>query len=150
MPVTRKRKQDNSTQTQSSQSARTHLEFSAVTKFQALHRQWNRCANCGTYLSFKVGRAHHVIPAQTSSMDKPADTFLRSVDNCVILCNPCYDEVNHSGNHGDNAITSLSVYRYSHGLEKTAHRQWGDKLSARQTGEDATANSQRISILRYK
>ena len=129
MPVTRKRKRDNQAQSQSSQTARTYLEFSTVTKFQALHRQWNRCAHCGKHLSLQVGHAHHVIPAQSSNMNNLDDTFLRSVDNCVILCNHCNEQ---AGNFGSNAIASLSTFKYSHGLENTMHHQWGGKLSVEQ------------------
>jgi len=129
MPVTRKRKRVNQTQSQSSQPARAHLEFSTVTKFQALHRQWNRCAHCGKHLSLQVGHAHHVIAVRSNNLNNLDDTFLRSVDNCVILCNHCCDLVGHSGNIGNNAITSLSAFKYSHGLEKNEHYQWDDKVS---------------------
>lgn len=41
MPVTRKRKQDNHTQSQSSQPAIIHVEFSAITKYQASKNYFN-------------------------------------------------------------------------------------------------------------
>lgn len=132
MPVTRKRKQDNPAQSQSSQSAKTHLEFSAITQYQAYYRQWNRCACCGESLTFQRGRAHHVIPAQAGNTGNLADTFLRSVDNCVILCSYCYSEVGYAANYGENAISPPNVYRYSHGLEKNFHQQWAKKLQGEQ------------------
>jgi hypothetical protein len=141
MPVTRKRKQANQAQSQSSQPTRTHLEFSTIIKYQAFHRQWSRCAHCGKNLTIQVGHAHHVIPAQTGNRSKPADTFLRSVDNCVILCNHCYQEVAHSGNYGENTIASPSLFRYTFGLEKTFHQQWVNKLTVEQQRYSAKHNA---------
>jgi hypothetical protein len=48
-------------------------------------RQWGICAKCGERLDDLVEHAHHVIPNQTGRATDPADAFLRSTDNCVIL-----------------------------------------------------------------
>lgn len=127
MPVTRKRKQEQTTQTQSSQPAKTSFEFSSVTKYQAYYRQWNRCACCGQNLSFQQGVAHHVISPHTNDTADNTLAFLRAVDNCVILCKHC--NANGNQNYGKNVIGSPATYGYSHGLERTSHQQWINKLS---------------------
>jgi hypothetical protein len=126
MPVTRKRKQEQTTQTQSSQPAKTSFEFSSITKYQAYYRQWNRCACCGQNLTFQQGVARHVIPPQMGNTADSAVAFLRAIDNCVILCKHC--DVDANQNYGKNVIASPATYGYSHGLERITHQQWAKKL----------------------
>jgi 5-methylcytosine-specific restriction endonuclease McrA len=146
MPVTRKRKQEQTNQTQSSQPAKTSFEFSSITKYQAYYRQWNRCACCGQNLSFQQGVAHHVIRSQTGNTTDSNGAFLRAVDNCVILCKHC--DANTNQNYGKNLTASPATYGYSHGLERITHQQWANKLSAEQQGKkDGTKYKATISML---
>lgn len=148
MPVTRKRKQSSQTQSQSSLPVRTHVEFSAITKYQAFYRQWNRCACCGESLSFQNGQAHHVIPAQSTNGRVSDNAFLRSVDNCVILCKHCYTDEMNTSNPGKGTISSPRVYNYSHGLERLSHQRWAKNLSYEQQKKNVnTRNNTTVSML---
>lgn len=145
MPVTRKRKQDNSTQSHSTQPTKTYSEFSVITKHQALHRQWNRCARCGKNLSIHLSHAHHVIPVRMGNTAQLVGDFMRSVNNCVMLCKPCYDGIGQHGNYAGNTPVSPSVFRYAFGLEKTFHQQWAKKLQDEQRGT-TTGYSDQVGV----
>jgi 5-methylcytosine-specific restriction endonuclease McrA len=84
-------------------------EFSSNTASQALARQQNRCASCGTTIT-RVGnagrgehrygegaQAHHMIHVKWGGRN--------NVENCVILCQSCHYSVHEGGN-----------YRYGRGV----------------------------------
>jgi hypothetical protein len=70
------------------------------------------------------GKGHHVIPDQIGRVDVPADAFLRTVENCVILCDVCHTEA-HDDDTQNGAVPEPDWYRYSHGKSgNTEHRAW--------------------------
>jgi hypothetical protein len=52
----------------------------------AFFRQGRRCGVCGLSLDDQQEFGHHVIPDQSGNAADTADRFLRTVDNCVMLC----------------------------------------------------------------
>ena len=86
-------------------------------------RQDGRCAACTRDLSDLLEHAHHVVPKQTGKPSVLADQWLRSADNCVILCDQC-----HTAYHGHgrfrNVTAEPAVFKFSHGKNAVAHRQW--------------------------
>ncbi len=83
-------------------------EFSVMTQLQALMRQKNRCASCGTAIhglgnsgrgahEFGEGaQAHHVTHVKFGGH--------ASVDNCVILCQSCHYSAHEGGNYRFGAV----------------------------------------------
>jgi 5-methylcytosine-specific restriction endonuclease McrA len=106
------------------------FEFDQRTKGQAFLRQWNLCAHCGRNLSSLFDHAHHVIPNQTGVVGNPADAFLRSVDNCVILCDTCHERVHQDGRYRAGAVAPAEYYPYSHGKQSPQHTLWVIRVNA--------------------
>ena len=97
--------------------------FDERTKSVARLRQNGRCAACARDLSDLLEHAHHVVPKQTGSPSTSGDHWLRSVENCVILCEQC-----HTAYHGHgrfrNVTAEPAVFKFSHGKNVGAHQQW--------------------------
>ena len=79
-------------------------EFSKSTKLDALERQGNCCASCGTPIvqlgqagreehEFGEGaQAHHMNPLKSGDQDN-------SLENCVVLCESCHYTAHEGGNY---------------------------------------------------
>ena len=97
--------------------------FDERTKASARFRQNGRCAACGGDLKDLLEHAHHVIPKQTGNLSALADQWLRSVDNCVVLCEHC-----HTAYHGHGQFRNVTVepaaFKFSHGKNIAAHQLW--------------------------
>jgi len=104
--------------------------FDERTKASARSRQNGRCAACEEVLTHLLEHAHHVIPKQTGNPSVLADQWLRSVDNCVILCDQC-----HTAYHGHgrfrNVTAEPAVFKFSHGKNVGAHKVWLLQLNVR-------------------
>jgi 5-methylcytosine-specific restriction endonuclease McrA len=100
------------------------FDFDQRTRREAFLRHWNRCAHCGRSLSDLFDHSHHVIPNQTGSLSNPADAFLRSVDNCVILCDTCHERVHEDGRYRTGAVAPAEYYPYSHGTQTAQRSLW--------------------------
>ncbi len=129
MPIGKKRKKAV-LPTPQNNLQRAEFRFSDTTKHQAFYRQWNRCAYCGANLIYKMDHAHHVIPVQSGKLNDQHDVFLKSLDNCVILCEDCHLEIGHSGNFTKGPVAMPVTFPYSHGQEKEAHKTWSQQLNA--------------------
>ena len=106
------------------------FEFDRRTKDQAFFRQYNLCAVCGGSLVHEYDHAHHVIPNQTGNVSNPADAFLRSVENCVMLCEQCHERVHQDGRFQAGAIPPPDYYRHSHGKNMAEHNLWVARVTA--------------------
>jgi 5-methylcytosine-specific restriction endonuclease McrA len=97
--------------------------FDQGTKARARLRQNGRCAACSRQLNNLVEHAHHVVPKQTGTVSAPHDQWLRSLDNCVILCDDC-----HTAYHGHGRFRTVTaepaVFKFAHGKNFAAHQQW--------------------------
>jgi hypothetical protein len=100
------------------------FEFALSVKTQARIRQAGMCAVCGSSLDDFVEHAHHVIPNQSGSSNDPSHAPLRSVDNCVVLCDLCHERVHENGRYRLGAVAPPSYYRFSHGRKFAAHGEW--------------------------
>ena len=106
------------------------FDFEHTTKAQAFMRQWNLCGHCGGNLSNLFDHAHHVIPNQTGRVTNPKDQFLRSIDNCVILCDLCHERVHQDGRYRTGAVAPAEYYPYSHGRQTPLHMLWVIRVNA--------------------
>ena len=104
------------------------FEFGDTTKNDARKRQEGLCAACGEDLTDYFEHAHHVVPKQTGK--GPADFWLRSADNCVVLCEDC-----HTAYHGHGRFATVaappSVFKFSHGKNQQAHIAWLPQVTLR-------------------
>jgi|SRR6266478_1734714 len=104
--------------------------FDEATKKMARLRQNGRCAACQHSLNDLLEHAHHVVPKLTGNPSIAADQWLRSVNNCVILCDTC-----HTAYHGHGAFRTVTaepaVFKYSHGNNLAAHQQWLAEIAVR-------------------
>jgi 5-methylcytosine-specific restriction endonuclease McrA len=100
------------------------FEFSELVKNQAFFRQWNRCAHCGHSLINTFDHAHHVVPNQSGNPNNANHEWLKTVDNCVILCEPCHERVHANGHYRNGAVAPPEYYPYSHGRQKQEHQAW--------------------------
>ena len=100
------------------------FDFSYSTKNTAWFRQNGLCAHCGESLIDVVEHAHHVIPNQIGMPGNPQHRFLRTTDNCVILCEGCHSSA-HDDDWGHGAMALAEFYPYSHGRTAyTDHVMW--------------------------
>lgn len=103
------------------------FEFSDTVRDAARIRQFGLCAHCGISLNDEWEEAHHAIPNQSGDPGNPQHAWLRSLENCVVLCDLC-----HHMAHGENTISGPvappEYYEYSHGLDTVLHTDWVRRL----------------------
>ena len=106
------------------------FDFDASTKNTARFRQWGLCAGCGESLDDLYEHAHHVIPNQTGDPARKDDAFLRSADNCVILCELCHDSA-HDSDYRKGAVALADWFGYAHGTNGFAEQDaWVERVDA--------------------
>jgi hypothetical protein len=106
------------------------FNFDDEIRRQAFSRQWNLCACCGENLFHLWDEGHHVIPNQTGDPHDPADAFLRSAENCVILCQACHTRVHENGRTRTGAVAPAEYYPFSHGKLVAQHHVWVYRINA--------------------
>lgn len=67
-------------------------------------RQWGRCGFCGESLVDLWDNAHHIVPVHLGGVD--------SLENCVILCEPCHHHVHQDGRFGSGIVASRDDFPY--------------------------------------
>jgi hypothetical protein len=107
------------------------FDFSETVKREAFFRQWNLCAHCGRNLINIVDHAHHVLPNQVGNPKNSNDDWIRSVDNCVILCDTCHYRVHENGHYRTGAVAPPEYYPYSHGRQTHDHQNWLTRIKPR-------------------
>ncbi len=108
-----------------------NFEFSEDVKRKAFFRQWNLCAHCGRSLVNVVDNAHHVLPNQVGSTKNANDQWIRSVDNCVIICDQCHERVHEDGRYRTGATALPEYFPYSHGRQTLEHQSWVSRIRPR-------------------
>ena len=84
------------------------FNFSKAVKSEARLRQMELCAYCGESLNEVWEEAHHVVPDQSGrKMGDHADQWMKSALNCVVLCDPCHENVGHDGNTNIRTVEML-------------------------------------------
>ena len=83
-----------------------------------------KCAVCSAELDSTYEHAHHVIPNQSGNIMFQGHYWLKMPENCVILCEMCHDRVHENGNYRNGAVAPPEYYKFSHGTNIAAHRQW--------------------------
>jgi 5-methylcytosine-specific restriction endonuclease McrA len=106
---------------------RRRFEFSPGTKAKARERQDGKCAKCGTNLFYHEEHAHHVVPNQSGDWEIEDDAYMKTKENCVILCDVCHEAV-HNLNTRTGAVAPPSYFRWSHADELDTHFSWAAKL----------------------
>ena len=104
------------------------FKFNENIKRQARLRQSvngrTKCAVCSENLENIYEHAHHVVPNQSGDVKNQKHIWLKMAENCVILCETCHDRVHENGNYRSGAIAPPNYYKFSHGGNIAAHRQW--------------------------
>jgi hypothetical protein len=100
------------------------FDFGTLVRQESRLRQHGRCACCGDILDDLIEHAHHVVPNQSGSPKDTTHQWLRSTENCVVLCEICHERVHQDGNYRLGAVAPPSYYTYSHGIDRVAHRNW--------------------------
>jgi 5-methylcytosine-specific restriction endonuclease McrA len=107
---------------------REPYEFKDDVRDQAYARQEQYCAGCagGKKLQKKGSIGHHVIPVQVlkhtrapEGVFSDAEAFIRSVDNCVMLCQQCHFRFHAAGNTRYGPVAVPEEFKFSHGLTRT-------------------------------
>ena len=107
-------------------------DFTSNVIDQARLRQNGKCALCGSTLDDLAEDAHHVIPNQSGDPGNPAHDWLRSVDNCVVLCSLCHDRGHEDAKFRAGSVAPPDYYPYSHGiLGAPEHQAWVASLNQR-------------------
>ena len=104
------------------------FDFKEKVKTKARIRQQGMCALCGEDLADLEEHAHHVIPNQSGDPSNESHDWLRSAENCVIICDMCHDRVHENGKYQKGAVAPPSYYEHSHGKFADSHRSWVEKL----------------------
>jgi len=104
------------------------FDFDDTVRREARLRQFGLCAHCGDSLTDQWEEAHHAIPNQSGDPNHPAHAWLRTVDNCVVLCDLCH-HVAHAENTRTGAVAPPEFYEYSHGLDRVQHAAWAARLN---------------------
>jgi hypothetical protein len=105
------------------------FEFSTATQQQARQRQNGVCACCGEKLDDVVEHAHHVVPNQSGSATDARHLWLKSAENCVVLCDTCHYRVHQDGRYRTGAVAPPGYYPHSHGKNQGSHQQWVARLT---------------------
>ena len=106
------------------------FSFSDTVKNDAFMRQNGRCAGarCHRKLTFLEEHAHHVVPQQCGRGDQTSDRWLKTSDNCVILCSTCHTAY-HGHGHFGTVVSGPDVFQYSHDADRVAHLLWLKRVS---------------------
>lgn len=104
------------------------FDFSWKVQQTARLRQEGICACCGDDLSDLVEHAHHVIPNQSGVSAKPEHLWLKSTDNCVVLCDQCHWRVHQDGRYQKGAVAPPAYFPHSHGENRAGHQGWAVQL----------------------
>jgi 5-methylcytosine-specific restriction endonuclease McrA len=108
------------------------FNFSKTTQDAALFRQKFRCAWCCEHLSEVIFHGHHVVPGQAATARTPGNQWLRTEENCVMLCDHCHAVHGHEdGKYAKGAVPYARSFRYSHGPDFKAHKNWADRVDSR-------------------
>jgi hypothetical protein len=110
------------------------FEFRRDVVFSARVRQRGRCAVLGCDLNQTVEHGHHVVPNQSGDPGNVADSWIASVDNCVVLCSTCHNRVHQDGHYRSGAVAPASYFAFSHGPGAEArmqHQSWAWALEVR-------------------
>ncbi len=98
------------------------VEFTAEVLERVVQRQQCQCGRCGDQLTSDFS-GDSVIPAESFAAQSDGQTFLKSEDNCVAVCQECHSFI-------DGASTQLGkvappeFYPHSHGTDSSAHKEW--------------------------
>jgi 5-methylcytosine-specific restriction endonuclease McrA len=107
------------------------FDFSDATKREARLRQFGNCAVCGESMSWVEEHAHHVFPNQAGDPSNAAHAWIRSAENCVILCYLCHGVVHEYGRYRDGSMAQPEYFEHSHGSDRVAHLAWVQGLNHR-------------------
>lgn len=77
---------------------RQNREFSKETKREALIRAEYACEQCGVHHDQSALQAHHILGLWYAYNHHPeiSSVVLKSLENCMIVCPDCHDELHHS------------------------------------------------------
>jgi 5-methylcytosine-specific restriction endonuclease McrA len=109
---------------------RRPFDFPDTVKDEARLRQFGLCACCGDSLDDEWEEAHHVVPNQSGDPTNPEHSWLRTLENCVVLCDQCH-HVAHGENTLAGPVAPPEYYSHSHGQDLVRHRDWVGRLNVK-------------------
>lgn len=101
-------------------------KFSEGIKAKASKRQHDMCAACGGKLDGFTDEGFQVVPRKSvDDSDSNAHVWIRSADNCVIVCEPC------NSKYGRRWMRKLrpNDFKFSHGKNRSAHQNWVGQMN---------------------
>jgi 4-hydroxyphenylpyruvate dioxygenase-like putative hemolysin len=75
-------------------------------------------------LQTRLFHGHHVISDRLGKHITISTDFIRSEDNCIMLCDECHLQEAHSGNFAHGPVLDAVAFKYSHDNNKIAHNLW--------------------------
>ena len=109
-------------------SHRKYYNFTDKIRGDAFARQQRKCAICARDLADLEDRGHHVIPVQSGNPKDPQDDVIKTLENCVMLCVMCHDDVAHQGDTVSGVIPPPAYYKHSHGTSAELSQKWSNAL----------------------
>jgi 5-methylcytosine-specific restriction endonuclease McrA len=73
---------------------------------------------------------HHVIPDQSGKSRPQHAAFLRTDENCVLICQECHDNAHEYGEFQHGIVANPSYFPFSHGADTAAHSAWCKTINA--------------------
>lgn len=110
---------------------RAMLDFGWTVRSLARLRQRGLCACCGEDLDDVEEHPHCVLP-DPGGAGAPANGWLSSADNCVILCPACDARVQRGESLCSDSLDTLpGDFVHSHGSDRRRHNAWAVQLVQR-------------------
>lgn len=123
---------------------KNRFRFSEQTKAEAAERQQDMCASCGDPLSDSPTHAHHtgitVQEARELGLEKQPD-YVRSADNCSIVCEPCHQDFVHDGGRTRTATEDTSALPHTHGNDLAANQRLATEHEVARENYEARASA---------
>jgi len=100
-------------------------------------RQDAICAACGKGLAAfnddgdRDVFGHHVIPDQCGKHRPKYADFLRTAENCVMICKECHWAAHEYGKYEYGIVANPDFFQFSHSKRKGEHRAWCETINDR-------------------
>lgn len=118
--------------------------FAEQTKAEAAERQQEMCASCGDSLADGPSHAHHtgitVQEARAWGLESSPD-YVKSTDNCSIVCEPCHQGFVHDGGRTRTATEDTTALPHTHGNDLEANQKLATEHEVARENYEARASA---------
>ena len=105
------------------------VEFPANVLDRVIERQHGQCGGCGDQLTSDYSD-DPVIPAVSFANSTDGQAFLKSDDNCIVVCQECHDDIDDVSRQ-TGSVPPPEIYPHSHGSDLAAHQEWSTRINNR-------------------